>query len=140
MIEFSVPGSAAPQGSKRPIRLKTGRVVLVESSARVKPYRAVVALAARQAWQGAPTAGPVTLVVSFAFLRPKSHLTRSGALRAGAPAAPGRPDLDKLLRAVGDALTGVIYADDSQVTGIVATKAYGPEACTRIRVWYEEPP
>ncbi len=135
MIEFHVPGAAAPQGSKRPIKLRNGRVVLLESSARVKPYRAVVALAARQAWSGPPAAGEVTLDVAFTFLRPKSHLTRSGAVRAGAPAAPGRPDLDKLLRAVGDALTGIVYADDSQVTGLIATKAYGTSSGTRIRVW-----
>ena len=45
-IEFTIPGAAAPQGSKRAIRLRTGRTVLVESSAKVKPFRAVAALVA----------------------------------------------------------------------------------------------
>jgi Holliday junction resolvase RusA-like endonuclease len=35
------------------------------------------------------------------------------------------PDLDKLVRAVLDALTAVAYRDDGQVTRITATKEYG---------------
>ena len=50
MISFTVPGLAAPQGSKSVFRTKSGRIALVESSAKVKPYRAVFAMAARQAW------------------------------------------------------------------------------------------
>ena len=36
-----------------------------------------------------------------------------------------KPDLDKLIRAVLDGLTGVAYVDDSQVILIQATKTYG---------------
>jgi Holliday junction resolvase RusA-like endonuclease len=39
---------------------------------------------------------------------------------------PKRPDLDKLVRAVLDALTGVCYLDDSQVTRIEAEKNFDP--------------
>jgi len=37
-----------------------------------------------------------------------------------------RPDLDKLARAVMDALEGIIYADDSQVVRLTAEKVYNP--------------
>jgi len=36
-----------------------------------------------------------------------------------------RPDLDKLIRAVLDGLTGVAYEDDQQVVRLTAQKAYG---------------
>ena len=36
-----------------------------------------------------------------------------------------RPDLDKLIRAVLDGLTGVAYVDDQQVVRLTAQKAYG---------------
>ena len=36
-----------------------------------------------------------------------------------------RPDLDKLVRAVLDGLTGVAYEDDQQVVRLTAQKAYG---------------
>lgn len=35
-----------------------------------------------------------------------------------------RPDLDKLIRAVLDALTGIAYVDDGQVIAITASKIY----------------
>lgn len=133
-IEFTIPGAAAPQGSKRAIRLRTGRTVLVESSARVKPFRAVAALAATEAWRRPPTADAVGLEVAFRFVRPKSHHKSDGSLRAGAPLTPGKPDIDKLLRALLDALTGVVYVDDAQVACIWATKEYGPRAETVVSV------
>ena len=137
MIECSltVPGAAAPQGSKRVVRLRNGRIALLESSAKVKPYRAVVSLSARAAWIGPPADGPVEVSLAFTFARPKSHFTGKGALRAGAPVTPGKPDIDKLCRAVLDALTGVVYADDAQVVGLKATKRYGPIPGTDIHIW-----
>jgi len=133
-IEFTIPGAAAPQGSKRAIRLRTGRTVLVESSAKVKPFRAVAALCATEAWHQPPTAGTVALEVAFRFVRPKSHHKANGDLRAGAPLTPGKPDIDKLLRALLDALTGVVYVDDSQVACIWATKEYGARSETTVSV------
>lgn len=137
MIEcrFTVPGAAAPQGSKRAIKLRgSGRVVLVESSAKVKPYRAVVALAAREAWNRPPTGKAVYVRVAFTFARPKSHHTSKGAIRSGAPDFPGKPDIDKLCRAVLDALTGVVYGDDAQVVRLEATKDYGDTPGTAIEI------
>jgi Holliday junction resolvase RusA-like endonuclease len=60
------------------------------------------------------------------FERPKSHSTKSG-LAKGAPLQPiYKPDLDKLTRAVGDALSinCHLLQDDSQITEIKATKRY----------------
>ena len=137
MIEcrFSVPGAAAPQGSKRAFKLRgSGRVVLVESSAKVKPYRAMVAVTALQAWGRPPTDKAVQVRVAFTFARPKSHFTAKGAIRSGAPDFPGKPDTDKLCRAVLDALTGVVYVDDAQVVNLEATKRYGPVSGTTIEI------
>ena len=133
--KFSVPGAAAPQGSKRAFKLRgSGRVVLVESSAKVKPYRATVALAARQAWNRPPTGKAVYVRVAFTFTRPKSHFTAKGAIRNGAPDFPGKPDTDKLCRAVLDALTGVAYVDDAQVVWLEATKNYAETPGTVIEI------
>ena len=131
MIIFTVPGIAAPQGSKKAFRTKGGRIALVESSPNVKPYRASVASAAYAA--GAKVLhGPIFITVVFQFVRPKSHYTAKGALRDAAPRHVGKPDIDKLCRAVLDALTGIAYADDSQVVALDASKVYGPTAFTEI--------
>jgi len=49
---------------------------------------------------------------------------------------PKRPDLDKLVRAVLDALTDVCYEDDSQVIRLRASKVWAPT--TLIEVWQIE--
>lgn len=133
-MRFYVAGIPAPQGSKRALHHRaTGKIVLLESSKRVKPWRAQVAEAAHAAWgTAAPLVGPVELHVVFYFERPKSHYPQNsrnagGVLRPSAPMRPvghGRNDLDKLARAVLDALTGVIYEDDAQVVSLVASKEY----------------
>jgi Holliday junction resolvase RusA-like endonuclease len=49
---------------------------------------------------------------------------------------PKTPDLDKLVRGVLDALTGVCYVDDSQVTSLVASKVW--QTGTVIEIWRNE--
>ena len=134
MLEFVVAGIPAPQGSKRAF-VRGGRVSLVESCARVKPYRALVSLAASQARTEAPTQQPVGIASAFVFVRPKSHYTSKGELRAGAPSHPGKPDIDKLCRAVLDALTGILYHDDAQVVSLSASKRYGVASMTAISLF-----
>jgi len=110
-VEFFTPGRPAPQGSKRHV----GGGVLVESSKAVKPWRVDVQWAARAACR-APLDGPVALRLEFVMPRPKSTPKRS------TPPAIRRPDVDKLARAVLDALTGVVVGDDSQIVDLHATK------------------
>lgn len=45
-----------------------------------------------------------------------------------------KPDLDKLVRAVQDALTGIIYKDDGQVCRLTANKNYAAHEGVRIFV------
>lgn len=110
-VKLFVPGSPAPQGSKRHV----GRGILIESSKAVGPWRERIALAAHSHGDG-PKAGPVGVSLEFVMPRPKSAPKRS------TPPAVKRPDLDKLTRAILDALTGIAWNDDSQVVTIHATK------------------
>lgn len=126
MIEFYVPGVPAPQGSKR--YLGPGRAI--ESSKRLPTWRADVRAAAALAWPGGnPLEGPVTASLTFVFERPKNHY-RTGRnahlLRDAAPAAPvgGAADVDKLARAMLDAMTKIVYVDDKQVVELWARKIY----------------
>ena len=124
-VTFFVPGVAAPQGSKRYL----GRGVMVESSKRLPGWRADVRGTAL-ARLPQPVSGPVALVATFCFPRPKAHYRTGKYAELLRPAAPGawehtnRPDVDKLLRAVLDALTGVVWLDDSQVTRVFGAKRW----------------
>ena len=111
---FFAPGIPAPQGSKRYV----GRGRMVESSRKVGPWRDAVALAARAAGC-TPIDGPVR--IRIAFYMPRTKAMR----RKPAPPMIQKPDLDKLVRSTLDALTGIAFHDDSQVTHMVATKRRG---------------
>ena len=91
---------------------------MVESSKAVGPWRERVALQAAHTMGTATVwTGPVRVQLEFVLPRPTS-LPKSKPT----PAAVKRPDTDKLVRAVLDALTGVVWGDDSQVVALHATK------------------
>lgn len=124
-ICFFAAGRPAAQGSKRHV----GGGRLIESSRQVGAWRDAVRRAAIEAMASRPPIeGPVYLVQVFALPRPKSHYgtgRNSGRVKRGVPHRPPvRPDLDKLARAVGDALTGICYHDDAQVVNLCAAKYY----------------
>lgn len=89
----------------------------MESSKAVGPWRERVALAAHAAMGGRPLfEGPVWVATSFVLPRPKS------APKTRAVSAAKRPDLDKLVRSVFDAITSVVVSDDAQVVASLAAK------------------
>lgn len=122
-FEVTVYGAPAPQGSKSPKRNQTtGRIQMVESSKKVKPWRADVVAAALQArgrgWQ--PLTGALAAEMVFTLTRPKSHFGSGRNSERVLPSKPERPlgvpDLSKLARSTEDALTTAgIYRDDALV-------------------------
>ena len=123
-----VYGEPAPQGSKRAY-VRGGRAVLVESSAKVKPWRQNVVAAVLDAEPGVRHDTAVCVRVQFIMARPKHHFgSRKGQpyLLPGAPRhVEKRPDLDKMLRSTFDGLTDSgLISDDSIIAVIHAEKRY----------------
>jgi Holliday junction resolvase RusA-like endonuclease len=129
VIEFEVHGVPAPQGSKNPWG--------GEANKRTRPWRGQVSQVAAAIMQGRDVLlGPVRVNVIFAFPRPKSHF-RTGKnahlLRETAPHwHTSVPDADKLQRAIGDALQGVVIRDDKQISGWIVDKIYDNRAYARV--------
>ncbi|MFL5911435.1 MAG: RusA family crossover junction endodeoxyribonuclease [Gaiellaceae bacterium] len=124
-ISFTVAGVPAPQGSKT--RTRFG---MREDNPNVKPWRQAVAADATDAMHGRePVTGPVELAARFYFARPKHHFRsgrHAGELKPTAPVhCTTKPDTDKLLRAIGDALSGIVVRDDAQIVRVTAEKLYG---------------
>lgn len=118
-VEVFVPGTPAPQGSKRYLGNRGGRGILVESaSTKVKSWRADV----REAATGlvpAPVEGAVSVAITFLLARPRSVPV------ARRPLPIVKPDIDKLLRSTLDALKSAgVYGDDAQVVHTDVTKVY----------------
>lgn len=117
-VSFKVVGKAEPKGSVRAFTpAGWTRPILTSTNPRVKGWQQLVAEQAQQVAADGLFMGPVTLGVVFHLPRPQSlpkrilHHTK-------------KPDLDKLVRALKDALKGVLYTDDSQVVRLAAAKRY----------------
>jgi Holliday junction resolvase RusA-like endonuclease len=114
-LDLFVAGTPAPQGSKS----HKGHGVMLESSKTVGDWRSVLAWTAHKAYTGPPITGAVVLAVEFVMPRPKAMSKRKPT-----PPHTKRPDVDKLLRAVGDALSGVVWSDDSNIVESISRKRY----------------
>lgn len=118
-----VDGDPAAQGSKRLVRTKAGRTIMLENSRKVKPWRAAVADAAREA-RCPCFMGDVAIYAVVRFVRPKSHYRKDGSIKAGHAARPGYADCDKLARAICDGLAGIAYPNDRQVAVLAIERVW----------------
>lgn len=71
--------------------------------------------------------GPIAIQAAF-------YLPRVSSLPRTITAPIKKPDLDKLVRCLCDALTGVVYRDDSQVVEISVSKRFDAAPHARIEV------
>lgn len=133
LLRFEVIGRPVPQGSNRAFTPKGGSraFIVAGNQATLSKWRGDIRNALEGSKPPQPVAGPVRMDLTFGLTRPKSHyhpVTKSRRvieLRADAPAFYlGKPDTDKLERAVLDALTGVVYLDDSQVFEVTGRKVW----------------
>lgn len=107
------------------------RVVMTESLKRTKPWRRVVLDAALKLFRRKlyRAEHPLHVVYVFAFQRPPSHVGANGGLLAAGRKFPGpishnHGDVDKLVRAVNDAVAGTLFDDDAQVVSCVGLKCW----------------
>lgn len=116
VITLWIPGVPVPQGSKT-VAQGGGKAWLRDSNgSRLRPWRAVVAAYADI---GYTFDGPVFIAATFFMPRPQRPRFLHPAVK---------PDLDKLMRAIGDGLTdGGLLHDDARVTRWDARKRYPGE-------------
>jgi Holliday junction resolvase RusA-like endonuclease len=119
MTTFTIAGRCATKGSANSfIDPRSGRKIWKADNSRLSSWTKdakKAAMAARVPMVYKPHGVRMSVVVEF--VRPKT-------VKQIVPSV--KPDADKLLRAIFDALTGVAYADDSQVVDVTLTKIYGP--------------
>ncbi len=129
-ITFSVPGEPVPQPRPRVSTRGGFARAYVPAKHPVHAYRQSLAAAARAAGLS-DTGEPLNVVIDAVFVRPKSHVRKSG-VKPDAPKLP-RPDVDNIAKACLDALQDVI-GDDTCVARLVIEKSYGTEARTTVRI------
>lgn len=124
LVEFFVAGEPKAKGSMRsiPFQDKAGKlhVNTFHDTKSGTAWERITKLAALESWGSRPTfKDAVRVDLTFTLKRPKTVSEKKR------PQPIVKPDIDKLARSVLDAVTGVVFADDAQVTGLVATKRYG---------------
>jgi crossover junction endodeoxyribonuclease RusA len=120
VISFFVPGKPQAQGSK--VKGKWGN--LREDNKELGPWRERVALVAHATTEADMDtdsyrpllSGPIAVGLDFVLYRPQS------TPKSKTPPATKKPDIDKMERAILDALTHVLWTDDAQVTHVFKRK------------------
>jgi crossover junction endodeoxyribonuclease RusA len=122
-LAFHVSGVAMPKGSMT--RMPNGAMLPAGSNDNRKRsanwrndirYAALAAMGENQ-----PTRNAVKIMCEFQLPYPKSSIRK---WQFGWWPNIKQPDIDKLLRMLFDALTGIVWVDDSQVSYLMANKVY----------------
>lgn len=123
-FDFVVLGYAEPEGSTRAFHIKklNRTVVTHQNQKGLDAWRTRVATEAQRALEATPWTmdGTSAYGIEVAFLFPRPESVKWWRRRH----CTVKPDIDKLVRAVNDALTGIAWNDDSQVVRCVVDKDY----------------
>jgi Holliday junction resolvase RusA-like endonuclease len=135
-VYFVVYGT--PIGKGRPRATSRGGFVRMYTDAKTLGFEQAVADEARTAMSNFDLFDtPMQLQLSAYYPIPKSWSKKKRQLAVDGEIYPQvKPDLDNVMKAILDALNGVVYADDSQVINMVATKRYSTDP--RIEVYVHE--
>lgn len=119
-ITFTVPGRIVGKG--RPKFFRKGDHVGVYTPAKTRNNEALVRSMASDAMHGsAPLEGALFLDMRVRLIPPKSWSKKK---RASTVFATGKPDLDNVLKLVGDSLNGICWADDAQISAVFTARTY----------------
>lgn len=114
---FFLKGNPKPKGSWTPIRGKKGRIFLIHSSKLTAAWCKSIDKQMPALWKHRILTGAVKTKFEFLMPRPKT-------VKRKYPIGRFDGDIDKCIRAIMDAMTGVVYVDDCQVVSSSETQRY----------------
>lgn len=131
-IRFTVPGDPVAKGRARS-KMIDGRMTHYTPQ-KTAAYEAQVAWYARQAMGSAgPLAGAVSVCITAIFGIPASWSKKRQEAALGRDKI-SRPDLDNVVKSIGDSCNGIVWNDDSQITYLSCAKMYGENARVIVEV------
>jgi Holliday junction resolvase RusA-like endonuclease len=133
MIEITIPGTPTAKGRARAMRMgKTG--IRMYTPPKTASYEATCRYAAMAAMAGtAPLTGPL-LVTFFLHMPIPASLSLKKQVELNGKPHVKKPDVSNILKAVEDALNGIVWHDDSQIAHLTAHKVYSLEPRVVVRV------
>lgn len=129
VCEFTVYGDSVPQGSMK--HIGKGRVIHSKQGSLMDWRRSIAVTAQMHApqFKRALLKGPLAVRAIFYATRPPSLSAKTHYKRTA-------PDLDKLIRSVGDALKHIVWEDDARISGWETWKLYTDGASRlELEIW-----
>jgi Holliday junction resolvase RusA-like endonuclease len=77
---------------------------------------------------GKMLSGPVCLEAKLYLQMPKS-LSQKRQRELAYSNCEKKPDIDNVIKIIGDALNGIAYKDDSSIVSVTATKQWAAQGC-----------
>ena len=134
MIEFIVYGP--PHGKGRPRVGRAGAHVRMFTPQKTLAYESLVAHVGAVAMSGrALLEGAVELRMFIEVQIPASWSKKKQAQALAGEILPTtKPDVDNVIKAIGDGLNGVVWKDDVQITDVITRKRYAEKPQVRVMV------
>lgn len=139
LVRFTIPGDPVAKGRARSVtrRGKGGASYIAHiTPEKTEQYEARVAVFAQQAMAGAPLIdGPCELDLSIFVRIPESWSQKKKTEAANGSIKPTtKPDCSNILKAIEDAMNGVVWVDDKQIVSLRIRKSYAPAPCVCVTV------
>lgn len=126
ILRFEVAGIAVPQARAKATTI--GGHARLYTPKKSNDYRALLRLAAQNAWGNNPPSEACAELAVTVVLPPPSSLKKAQkqAIASGEHIPKTtRPDADNYLKQASDAVNGVIVKDDSQFWSVTSRKVFG---------------
>jgi Holliday junction resolvase RusA-like endonuclease len=136
---FTVEGTPIAKG--RPKFRRINNFVSVYTPAKTKSYEVEVGKLAKAAMgDQEPLETPMVVCVYISMAVPKSYSKKRRQDCLDKVERPlKKPDIDNVVKAITDAMNGIVYQDDCQIVSLHSTKVYASEASVSVFVSEELP-
>jgi len=125
-----IPGRIGGKG--RPRMTRAGHVY---TPAKTQSDEAVVRQLAKLAMRGKPLmAGPLAMHIVVIRNFPKSWSKKKREQRW----VTGKPDCDNQIKLIADAMNGIVYADDAQISQLLMSRLYDGVTGEEVRIGVRE--
>lgn len=119
MIWFEIPGKAVGKG--RPRFMRNGHTYTPDAT---RNYEDLVRFCYRQKVKEEPTEKAVAVFITV-WMIPAKSLSKKKAAELKSRPPMNKPDVDNIGKIILDALNGVAWKDDKQVTALEVIKLWG---------------
>lgn len=135
MLAFTIPG--APQGKARARTCRNGHTYTPDGT--VLYENLVKTEFLQQCGRGQRITGDrpaLHMEIVAVYPVPASYSKRNRVAALSGDMLPAKkPDADNIAKIIADALNGLAYDDDAQITDLSVMKRYGEEPEVRVKVW-----